>query len=132
MESIKAKLILTIFKKNMFFESCKIFGSIYNFKDIPNDKLIIEIPKNILNRSIGRTVIEFELISNSEKIRSKIFKFNVYFGINKAYCFLSADDCTFKLYEFCLYKPTKIKCDEGVLTETDSFENDSRSRIKNL
>ena len=130
MKSIKAKLILTVFKKDMFFESCQIFGSIYNFKELLKDKLIIEIPENILNSSNGRAIIEFQLISKDKNYNPSLtFKFNAYFGINKAYCFLSTFNRTLQLYEFCFYKQARIKLEEGILAETDSFENDSRSRI---
>ena len=62
----------------MFFESCQIFGSIYNFKELLKDKLIIEIPENILNSSNGRAVIEFQLISKDKKYNPSLtFSFDI-------------------------------------------------------
>ena len=98
----------------------------YNFDEIPNNELIINIPGDMFDASKEKIIIEIKLNSKS---KSKIFNFNAYYGINKAYCFLSAFKHTFELYEFCFYKPIKVKYENIELTETDSFENDSRSRM---
>ena len=45
------KIIIILIKKDMFFESCEILNSFYNFKEIDNDKLIINVQdENFLNQ----------------------------------------------------------------------------------
>ena len=120
------KIIITLIKKDMSFESCEILNTIYNLNDLPNDKLIIDVPDKKFDESKEKIIIEIKLIS---KFISKKFNFNVYYGINKAYCFLSLFGNSFQLYEFYFYKQVKVEYEDGELTETDSFENDSRSRM---
>ena len=127
MEERKAKLVLTIRKKNIYFESCELFGSIYNLKTA--EKLSIDIPEYIFAKSKERKIIQFKLKRDTEPSLILIFKFNVYYGINKAYCFLDLMDFTLKLYEICFYKQVEIKYENEILKETDSFEDDSRTRI---
>ena len=110
----------------MFFYSCQILKSLYKFDEIPNNELIINIPGDMFDASKEKIIIEIKLNSKSESI---IFNFNAYYGINKAYCFLSPVKHTFELYELYFYKPIKVKYKNIELTETDSFENDSRSRM---
>ena len=110
----------------MFFYSCQILKSLYKFDEIPNNELIINIPGDMFDASKEKIIIEIKLNSKSESI---IFNFNAYYGINKAYCFLSPFKHTFELYELYFYKPIKVKYKNIELTETDSFENDSRSRM---
>ena len=121
-----AKLIITLIKKEPFFDSCEILNSIYYFDKIPNDKLIIDIPDEKFGISKEKIIIEIKLISKSE---FNIFNLNVYYGINKAYFFLSPINHITQLYEFYFYKPIKVEYKDGQLTETDSFEDDSRSRM---
>ena len=127
MEERKAKLVLTIWKKNIYFESCEIFDSIQSLKTA--EKLIIDIPEYIFAKSKERKIIQFKLKRDAEPSLTLIFKFNIYYGINKAYCFLDLIDFTFELYEICFYKPVEIKYKKESLIETDSFEDDSRTRI---
>ena len=127
MEKSKAKLVLNIIKKKIYFEYCEIFGSIYSLKEPKT--LTIDIPEYIFRKSKERKVIKFKLMKDTSYDEVEIYKFNVYYGINKAYCFLDLKKCTFNLYEICFYKPVQIKYNEELLTEKDSFDNDSRSRI---
>ena len=123
-----AKLIITLIKKEEeeFFNSCEILNSLYNFDKITDGKLIIDIPDEKFGISKEKIIIEFKLISKSEL---NIFNLNIYYGINKAYCFLSSHKHITQLYEFYFYKPIKVEYKDGQLTETDSFEDDSRSRM---
>ena len=127
MESKEVKLVLTILKNEIYFDSCEVFGFIYNLEKL--QKLIIDIPKYVFAESKERKTITFKLIKNAYPPKAEIFKFNIYYGINKAYCFLDSYKFTIKLFEICFYKPAKIKYNEELLTETDYFENDSRTRI---
>ena len=127
MEKSKAKLVLTIIKKKIYFEYCEVFGSIYSLKEAK--KLTIDIPEYIFRKSKERKVIKFKLMKDTSSDEVEIYKFNVYYGINKAYCFLDLKKCTFNLYEICFYKTVQIKYNEELLTEKDFFDNDSRSRI---
>jgi len=78
MESYKAKLVLTIIRNNMFFESCKIFGVKYNFNEILNDQIIIDISDIVFNKSKEKKVISFTLISSNEKLsKSLSYKINI-------------------------------------------------------
>ena len=120
------KIIITLIKKKMFYESCEIFNSSYNFNKMKNNKLIINIPNEKFSQSKEKILVEIKLISKYDSIK---FNFNAYYGINKAYCFLSSFKHSIQLYEFYFYKQVKVKYDDGDLTEMDSFENDSRSRI---
>lgn len=120
------KIIITLIKKKMFYESCEIFNSSYNFNKMKNNKLIINIPNEKFSQSKEKILVEIKLISKYDSIK---FNFNAYYGINKAYCFLSSFKHSIQLYEFYFYKQIKVKYDDGDLTEMDSFENDSRSRI---
>ena len=95
MEERKAKLVLTIRKKNIYFESCELFGSIYNLKTA--EKLSIDIPEYIFAKSKERKIIQFKLKRDTEPSLILIFKFNIYYGINKAYCFLDLIDFTLEL-----------------------------------
>ena len=110
----------------MFFESCEILNSFYNFKEIDNDKLIINVQDENFFKSKEKIIIEIKLISKYKSIK---FNFNVYYGINKAYCFHSLFENSTQLYEFYFYNQIKVEYKDGKLTETDSFENDSRSRM---
>ena len=129
MESYKAKLVLNIIRNNIFFESCKILGTIYNFNEILNDQVIIDIPDTVFDKSKEKKIIPFTLITSNEKLsKSLSYKFNIYYGINKAYCFLALIN-SLQLYELCLYQPATIEYEEGKLPERDYFESDSRTRI---
>ena len=129
MESYKAQLVLTIIRNNMFFESCKIFGVKFNFNEILNDQVIIDIPDTVFDKSKEKKIIPFTLISSNEKLsKSLSYKFNIYYGINKAYCFLALIN-SLQLYELCFYQPVIIEYEEGKLPERDYFESDSRTRI---
>jgi len=121
-----AQLIITLIKQEKCFDSCEILGSTYNFDKISDDKLIIDIPDEKFGISKEKIIIEIKLISQS---KFDIFNLNVYYGINKAYCFLSLHGHINQLYEFYFYKPAKVEYKDGQLTETDSFEEDSRSRM---
>ena len=125
MES-NTKIVITLIKKDMFFESCEILNSFYCFNEMTDDKLIIDVPDEKFDKSKEKILIEFKLIS---KYKSSTFNFNVYYGINKAYCFLNMFEYTIQLYEFYFYKQVKVEYEGGILSETDSFENDSRSRM---
>ena len=127
MESKEVKLVLTVLKNEIYFDSCEVFGSTYNLEKVK--KLTIDVPKYVFAESKERKTITFKLIKNAYPPKTKIFKFNIYYGINKAYCFLDIIKFTLELFEICFYKPAKIKYNEEFLTETDSFENDSRTRI---
>ena len=121
-----AKLIITLIKKETLFDSFEILNSFYYFNKITTDNLIIDIPDEKFGISKEKIIIEIKLISKSE---FNIFNLNVYYGINKAYFFLSPINHITQLYEFYFYKPIKVEYKDGQLTETDSFEDDSRSRM---
>ena len=127
METKEVKLVLTIVKKEIYFGSCEVFGSIYDLKT--DENVTIAIPNYLFAESKEKKTIKFKLIRDSDSTKFIVFKFNIYYGINKAYCFLDSFGLTLKLFEICFYKPTKIKYEENILTETDSFEKDSRTRI---
>ena len=127
METKEVKLVLTIVKKDIYYGSCEVFDSIYDLKTAKN--VTIAIPKYLFAASKEKKTIKFKLIRAADSSKFRVFKFNIYYGINKAYCFLDSEDLTLKLFEICFYKPAKIKYNEDLLTETDSFENDSRTRI---
>ena len=52
----------------------------------------------------------------------------IYYGINKAYCFLSLTNSV-QLYELSFYQLAIIEYEEGKLPERDYFESYSRTRI---
>ena len=127
MEERRAKLVLTIKKKIIYFESCEVFNSIYSLKTA--EKITIDIPEYVFAKSKERKIIQFKLKRDTEPSLTLLFKFNVYYGINKAYCFLDPMPFTSELYEICFYKKVVIKYEKEILIETDSFEDDSRTRI---
>ena len=130
METKSAKIIITIIKKGMYFDSCRILGLEYNFNEIPNNKLTIVIPDKEfgMSKEKEKILIDFELTSRTQSQNIK-FKFNAYYGTNRAYCFLSSFKHTNQLYEFYFYEPIKVMCEDIELKETDSFDDDSRTRM---
>jgi hypothetical protein len=110
-------------KINGPFKGYKIFENIYNFN---NNEIIF------LNDSYKKKkYIEFQLILKNEKgeYPPSVFKFFIYIGINKVYCFIK-DDMTNRLFDFCfLDKNVEFNYKSLELKDLNYLENDTRSRI---
>ena len=109
--------------KNGFFKRYKIFENIYDFN---NNEI------TFINDSYDKKkYIEFQLISENtqKKYPKPIFKFFIYIGINKVYCFIR-DELSNHLFDFCfLDKKVKFEYDDVELKDLNYLENDSRIRI---
>ena len=110
-------------KINGPFKGYKIFENIYNFN---NNEIIF------LNDSYKKKkYIEFQLILKNEKgeYPPSVFKFFIYIGINKVYCFIK-DDMTNRLFDFCfLDKNVEFNYKSLELKDLNYLENDTRTRI---
>ena len=125
MSNDEFKLIINFIgdKDNGSFKGYKIFDKIYDFN---NNEIIF------LNDSYKKKkYIEFQLILKNEKLNypQSLFKFFIYKGINKVYCFIK-DNMTNLLFDFCFFDKNVKFCFESLeLKEINYLENDSRARI---
>ena len=125
MSSNEFKLIINFIgdKSNGSFKGFKIFNKIYDFN---NNEIIF---KN--NSYKKKKYIEFQLILKKERknYHQSVFKFFIYIGTNKVYCFIM-DYLSNQLFDFCLLdKNVKFSFLDMEFEDMNYLENDSRSRI---
>ena len=105
------------------FRGFKIFKKIYDFN---NNEL------TFINDSYRKKkYIEFQLVLKDEEKEypQSVFKFFIYIGINKVYCFIK-DDMSNQLFDFCLLdNNVKFNYRSMKLGDLNYLENDSRTRI---
>ena len=129
MEVDNSKLILYFIgnKKTSIFKGYKIFKKIYDFETSE-----IIIPDNIFEPLKEKKIIEFQLLLNENSGEPfnylPPFQFYVYFGENKAYCFINQiSQMTYDIC--CLDEQIKVNYGDLNLNEFNYLKNDARSRI---
>ena len=124
MESKYSELCLNFFGlEEAIFSGYKFLGNVHNFNETN-----ITINKETFKEEKSRQIVDFELISKSNIKNNIIYKFFVYKGLNKAYCFLDGKyKATYDVV--CLDKSYKIFYMETELKEMNTLENDPRMRL---
>ena len=123
------KLIITyiLVEKNPF-ESFIFLKKKYSIDELTN-QITINIPKELFGVKKEKKIIDFQLFykdsNNSGKL---IYKFYIYYGINKAYLFLSNKRKKF-LFELYFKEKKTIIYEDMKLIESDYFDTDSRRRM---
>ena len=96
------KLILYFIKgEKSFFHFIRILNILYI---IDSDSLEIDIDDTIFGESKEKKIIDVELIPNDPLEKGNKFKMNLFYGMNKAYCFLSERDKILIEYNFIEYE----------------------------
>ena len=97
-----SKLVIYFINTNKrLFENVRLLGRTFTIK---KNKLDIPICKEIFSKSKGKKIIDFELIQGHPLGKSLKFKMNIFYGINKAYCFLSEEEQILIEYNFFEYE----------------------------
>ena len=124
MEDNHAKLLLYFLGKNILFSGYKVLEKIYDFNTTE-----ITLPDEIFGTYKEKTIIDFQLILKDDTLENNpCFNFYVYFGINKAYCFIyNINQMLFDIC--CIDKNITIYYGKNELKEFNYLENDSRARI---
>ena len=97
-----SKLIIYFINTNKcLFENVRLCSKTFTIKE---NKLDIPIGKEIFAKSKEKKIIDFELIQGHSLGKSLKFKMNIFYGINKAYCFLSEEEQILIEYNFFEYE----------------------------
>ena len=97
-----SKLVIYFINSNkLLFEKIHFLGRTFTINE---NKLNIPIDREIFAESRGKKIIDFELIHGHPLGKSLKFKMNIFYGINKAYCFLSEEEQILIEYNFFEYK----------------------------
>ena len=124
----KPKLIITFIKgeQNNPFKSFNFLKKDYPIIDNKNEENIDIIDDDIFEKDKESQIVEFKLLSKKDD-NYFIYKFNLYYGVNRAYCFLI--NYTKFLFELCFRENKNVIFRDLILKETDYFDNDSRRRM---
>lgn len=84
------KLSINFLKKKdrMYYKSIIIFNKKY---DIGSTSLKVDIPNELFKNTREKKIINITLIPEDLSIKPFEYKFNIFYGNNKAYCFLSEE-----------------------------------------
>ena len=104
--SISPKLIITFIRleENNPFDSFIVLGKKYKIEKLITE-LDIPIHESIFALNKEKKMIDFQLLSLTE---TYIYRFNVYYGVNRAYLFLL--EYTEMLCEICFKEQQRLEC----------------------
>ena len=114
-EEIPKLIIFFIKEKKRYFFFIRILNKVYPTKD---SKLEIDISQEFIN-SKEKKIIDLELVQNTSLEGGIKFKMNLFYGTNKAYCFLNKNDYeilveyNFIEYEGIFYKQKELNEHDG-------------------
>ena len=127
--SVKPKLILFFIKlkeKNQF-ESFIFLGNKYLINE-SLESISIDIEEDLFGKRKEKKIVELILVPISRSLENIIYKFNIYYGINKGYLFLS-DEKQKMLFELNFKEEKSVIIENIELKNTDYFDIDSRRRM---
>ena len=127
--SVKPKLILFFIKlkeKNQF-ESFIFLGNKYLINE-SLESISIDIEEDLFGKRKEKKIVELILVPISSSLENIIYKFNIYYGINKGYLFLS-DEKQKMLFELNFKEEKSVIIENIELKNTDYFDIDSRRRM---
>ena len=124
MKNNSTKLIIYFLGNKGLFTGFKCLGNTYDLKIKE-----IEFSNDLFPRGKGKKLIDFQLIKRGNIIKQDLcFKFHIFKGVNKGYCFLDNEDGI--TFDICsLDKNFKISYQQNELKEFNYIENDPRVRI---
>ena len=125
----KPNLLITFIRvkgqKNPF-KSINFLNENYPIEEYQDILKIEKISEDLFGKDKDKQIIEFILYGENNK-DNYIYKFNLYYGANKAYCFLIP--YTKYLFELYFKDSKNVQYKDLLLKETDYFDNDSRRRM---
>ena len=125
----KPNLLITFIREESQknpFKSINFLNKNYIIDDNQNILKIENISNDIFGKDKEKQIVEFILCGKNNK-DNYIYKFNLYYGVNKAYCFLIG--YTKYLFELYFKENKSVQYGNLVLKTTDYFDNDSRRRM---
>ena len=124
MKNNYAKLIIYFLGNKGLFTGFKCLGKTYDLKTKE-----IEFSNDLFPYGKEKKLIDFQLIQKGNIIKKDLcFKFHIFRGINKCYCFLDNENGI--TFDICsIDKNFKISYEQNELNEFNYLENDPRIRI---
>ena len=123
----KTKLIINFIKrkKKKYYNSIIFLNSPH---EINENYLSLDIEDNLFNSTNEKIVLDIGLVPIDILSNTLYFKINIFYGINKAYCFLSEDNQNELLIEYNSLENQKIIYDNNALLT----EYDGNSLVKRI